>query len=197
MIIENGIYTVYYHINKVNGKIYVGITSQTVKQRWKRDGAGYIGCDHFYRAILKYGWDGFQHHIFASNLTMQEACNMERILIDQLKTNDENFGYNILQGGECKHLPDETKRKISQSMKQTSKSQKHIDRFVNMIKSRDWSNENGGRARPVKCVQTGEVFPTAKQAAEAKHISGGPAITNVLKGRKKTTGGYHWQYAQI
>lgn len=60
MIIKNGNYTVYVHVNKINGKMYVGITSQTVEQRW-RQGKGYKHCVFFYRAIEKYGWDGFEH----------------------------------------------------------------------------------------------------------------------------------------
>lgn len=33
-------YTVYLHINKVNKKVYVGITSMRVENRW-REGKGY------------------------------------------------------------------------------------------------------------------------------------------------------------
>ena len=33
-------YKVYTHINKINGKQYIGITSTNVKARWK-DGQGY------------------------------------------------------------------------------------------------------------------------------------------------------------
>lgn len=68
IIIENGNYTVYMHTNKTNLKRYIGITGQTVQERW-RDGKGYKSCILFNRAIQKYGWDGFEHEIVASNLT--------------------------------------------------------------------------------------------------------------------------------
>lgn len=42
-------YTVYKHTNKINGKVYIGITSQNVKRRWQ-NGAGYYGT-YFYNAI--------------------------------------------------------------------------------------------------------------------------------------------------
>lgn len=45
-------YTVYCHINKVNGKTYVGITSSAPELRWK-NGEGYKNCRKFYNAILK------------------------------------------------------------------------------------------------------------------------------------------------
>lgn len=54
---------VYQHINKQNGKRYIGITSQkTPQKRWK-NGLGYMGQPLFYNAIVKYGWDGFTHEV--------------------------------------------------------------------------------------------------------------------------------------
>ena len=37
------VYCVYAHINKVNGKMYIGQTCQDINRRW-RDGDGYKGC---------------------------------------------------------------------------------------------------------------------------------------------------------
>ena len=70
--IYNGTYCVYCHINKVNGKKYIGITKTDVNKRW-HNGAGYKGQPKFYRAIQKYRWSGFDHEIIASNLTESEA----------------------------------------------------------------------------------------------------------------------------
>lgn len=55
-------YIVYLHINKTNNKVYVGITSMAVNNRW-REGKGYIKCEIMNRAILKYGWNNFEHII--------------------------------------------------------------------------------------------------------------------------------------
>lgn len=48
--------------------------------------------------------------------------------------------------------------------------------------------------RPVRCVETGEVFKNQTEAGRAigKHKYG---INNVLKGKQNTCGGYHWEYA--
>ena len=55
-------YIVCLHINKTNNKVYVGITSMAVNNRW-REGKGYIKCEIMNRAILKYGWNNFEHII--------------------------------------------------------------------------------------------------------------------------------------
>ena len=95
---EKDIYSVYIHISPSN-KYYVGITCQSYNQRW-RNGNGYSYNTHFYRAIQKYGWDNFRHEIFAKHLTKDEACDMEKILIKELKSNDYHYGYNLCSGGE-------------------------------------------------------------------------------------------------
>ena len=56
-------WTVYKHINLQNNKIYIGITSQPVEDRWK-NGNGYKNNQIFYEDIQKYGWkEGFLHEI--------------------------------------------------------------------------------------------------------------------------------------
>jgi group I intron endonuclease len=98
-------YTVYIHRNKINNKCYVGITCQTVHERW-RNGDGYLIKNNngqysqpkIARAIKKYGWDNFEHIIWAENLSHDEACHIEKLLIAIWDT--INNGYNITKGGE-------------------------------------------------------------------------------------------------
>lgn len=55
--------------------------------------------------------------------------------------------------------------------------------------------ENMRKSHCVKilCVETGEVFQSLKDAAEAKGIKSGCYISAVLRGDQKTAGGLHWQ----
>ena len=92
-------YIVYTHINKINHKRYIGITSQTLAQRSK-NGEGYKTSSHFYHAIQKYGWDNFEHQILYTGLTKEEACKKEVELIKEFNTMDAKYGYNLTTGGE-------------------------------------------------------------------------------------------------
>lgn len=91
-------YCVYYHRNLKNNKLYIGI-SKDVTKRWKNNGKEYITCPYFWRAIEKYGWDGFEHVILIDNITKKEAELFEKELIKKYQTQDRNFGYNLASGG--------------------------------------------------------------------------------------------------
>lgn len=90
-------FKVYKHTTP-SGKVYIGITKQDVKQRW-RDGNGYKTQTLFYRAIEKYGWENINHEILFENLTQEQANQKEIELIRQYRSNDAAFGYNIDNGG--------------------------------------------------------------------------------------------------
>lgn len=92
-------YCVYVHINKVNGKRYYGITCQLPQERWKR-GSSYKGQPKFYNAIVKYGWDNFEHNVVQSGLSKIEAAELEVALIAEFRTTENAYGYNVSIGGE-------------------------------------------------------------------------------------------------
>lgn len=116
MVIENGSFSVYVHTNKANGKMYVGITKRKPTERWN-NGNGYKPCIKFFNAIKKYGWDGFLHEIITSNLTEDEAMNMERLLIQALQLQNDKYGYNMKDGGDSCSLPETTKQKIGDALR--------------------------------------------------------------------------------
>lgn len=111
------------HRNMINNKAYIGIAKGNPRNRWGKNGNKYKS-DHqpiFYNAIQKYGWDNFEHIIWAENLSEKEAKEWEIRLIALFKTNrcryrDCEFGYNMTDGGEgmsgYKHTK-EAKDKIS------------------------------------------------------------------------------------
>ena len=48
-------------------------------------------------------------------------------------------------------------------------------------------------AKRIKCVETGQIFDTVMEACRALNLKDSNIIA-CLKGRRKTTGGYHWEY---
>jgi group I intron endonuclease len=108
----NNKYTVYMHVNKINGKVYIGITGSKTVTRW-RGGERYKTQDHFCRAIAKYGWLQFEHLILFSNLTADDAENKERELIENHKSIHPEFGYNKTSGGGVnRFVSEETRYKM-------------------------------------------------------------------------------------
>lgn len=107
-------YCVYVHINKLNGKMYVGQT-YNIKERWRCNGKNYFPCIKFFNAIKKYGWDNFIHEIIKDNLYREEADLIE---VDLIKTFDTiNNGYNLKEGGSRGELTQESLKKMSESLK--------------------------------------------------------------------------------
>jgi group I intron endonuclease len=104
------------HENRINGKRYIGITSQKPTNRW-RNGSGYDKQPRFYAAIQKYGWDAFRHDILYTGLTQEEAERLEIQLIDKYETLNEDKGYNLSPGGVIFMPTDETRAKQSEARK--------------------------------------------------------------------------------
>lgn len=129
---------IYLHRNKTNGKCYVGQTSQQPNNRWKY-GYGYKNCPLFYNAILKYGWDNFEHIILAK-VNDEDADELERYYIckyDCLKN-----GYNLDLGGKLnKHHSEETKKKMSEKAKGRIISKQQREKLSQKLKGRKLPQE--------------------------------------------------------
>ena len=55
------------------------------------------------------------------------------------------------------------------------------------------SKEMSTDSKEVVCVETGEVFSSIRQASKSSGVDFS-SITKCCKGKRKTAGGYHWQY---
>lgn len=110
-------YSVYIHLNKINHKMYIGLTKQRPESRWGTNGINYKDrCPYFWQAIQKYGWDNFEHIVYANHLTKEEACEMEKELIKYYNTQDKSEGYNIMEGGDAPTIPQDVREKMSKAM---------------------------------------------------------------------------------
>lgn len=184
-------FCVYMHVNRANGKKYIGITSMNPLDRWQ-NGKGYHKNKHFTDAIMRYGWDNFDHLILFSGLTKEEACAKEQALIAEHKTQDKHYGYNLTSGGECFHHSEESKRLMSARRMGKGTGKRSPEVIANMKAS------HGGGAEKVAvvCIESGKVYDSINDAARAtgvnkKQISGCCRCVP----HYNTAGGCHWKYA--
>lgn len=92
-----GRFKVYVILNKLNGRLYFGMTGQEPEQRW-RGGKGY-GGQKLGRAIEEYGWNNFAAKVLVDGMNLQQAQQCERWFIARYHT-DGAGGYNETAGGE-------------------------------------------------------------------------------------------------
>lgn len=187
---------VYQHINKQNGKRYIGITSQKTPQRRWKNGFGYGGQPHFYNAIVKYGWDGFTHEVIAEGLNQEQAEALEKELISKYDTTNKEKGYNYLPGGDVTkggwHHTEEAKKKIAEAGRTGGfKGHKHTQESKEKMKQAQRGNTSA--RKKVKCLETGEIFDSLSLAAQSRGLRGANSITQAIK-KGGTAGKVHWEY---
>lgn len=165
---ETGMYEGYIYrvTNSINGKIYIGQTNTTIKQRWtshkttsKTDGKP------FYRAIRKYGSENFiiEEIISLSAKSKKDLINLlnqyETYYIEKEKSLITENGYNLTYGGETRSILN-------------VKSVDQYDLQLNYIQS----------------------FNSASDASIKTNISE-IAIRGNCKHQQQTAGGYIWCYS--
>lgn len=163
-------YVVYKHINRENGKIYIGITSDNPKRRWGSSGINYRYNKHFYGAIQKYGWDNFEHIILFDNLTKEEACEIEKELISFHNSTNPDLGYNNSIGGELTALG--THRIVSEQ---------ELARIREM------------NCKPIICLNDLSTYKSAREAESVLHIDY-RYISRVLTGKAKSCHGFVFMF---
>ena len=93
---------IYKITNVVNNKVYIGLTTTSLKKRWYahiRDSKK--SEKHLYAAMRKYGLDNFKIEVIDDTAKdMQELGKLERKYIKLYNSTDPNYGYNITYGGE-------------------------------------------------------------------------------------------------
>lgn len=201
---------IYVFKNKINNKYYVGQTTRTFTLRLQEH------LRHnktaFDKALRKYGLENFVYGIIDTAKTIDDLNKKEIYWIKQFNSMTPN-GYNLCNGG------DNTKgyhHKLISRIKMSNSKKGRFKGKENPFFKKKHSNETRTRMRKawteerkeklkeqhkvtkfykvkVKNVETGEIFNSIKEAAEAYKIKA-THITRVCKGRRKRTGGYHWEY---
>lgn len=207
---------IYKITNLLNGKVYVGKhTCDTIENSYMGSGVA------IKRAIKKYGLENFKKEIVCICLNENEQNEKEIFWIEKFGTFDN--GYNLTKGGEGslgrikskeeiekariarkhyymenpdkrKALSDIAKQRIGSKNPFYGKklSQDHIDK---MTKARiaAIAGAKNPSAVTIKCIETGDIFYTAKDAAEFCGLKHSTTVLKAAKGQIKKAGGYTWQ----
>lgn len=211
-------YCVYAHINKINNKAYIGITSRKPEIRWGKDGRGYRQQEKFYRAIQKYGWDNFEHKILINDLNEEEALELESIYIENYDS--INNGYNILQNGISsypRHKPVYciTTDTVYNSVKEAAMAYNaDPSRIIanckgknSMVKGVEWTYWDKelnmpkekpkfvpaprSNAVPVYCIELDKTFPSIAEAGRELNLDKS-GILLAINGTRNGIGGLHF-----
>lgn len=215
---------IYKITNRINGKVYIGQTIQSLKKRWSKHCNDKKACCRLlHNAIQKYGKENFEITVIDHAHSREELDNKEIFWIDFYDSMNPEKGYNLLGGGNKNHIvSEETKRKLSKAGKgrKLSNEQKKKLRESKLGKHRSQEiiekmrntkirlgvhkgekNYSFGRfgkdsavARVVLNITLGEKYDSIRLAAQSVGVKDGSIITKCCKGKRKTAYGYEWRY---
>lgn len=141
-------YLIYLVTNKINNKVYVGLTSTSLKKRWSRHcKKAKYKCknnngNYFQRAIVKYGKNSWDFKILETCDSLEEAEVAETKWIAHFNSNQKEFGYNLTIGGNVSKAPldPRVKAKISKSVTELHKNINYSNNIKKKIKK--WYQNN-------------------------------------------------------
>lgn len=179
---------IYKVTNLLNGKLYVGLSkSMTLAKKW--NSIAYKDNHAVGKYIREVGTKHFKIEIIQNCFSIEELEEMERFWIQKLKSY-EPYGYNKELGGI------KNKKKTILSSKRHSDAQKR--RFARDGAARlGTKGRLNPRSKPVICIENGVVYESANIAAQSLGIRNRSHITRVLKGKRRSTNGYTFQYAKM
>ena len=203
-------WTIYRHVSP-SGKVYIGITSQDVKKRW-RYGYGYKNCLILKEAIVKYGWDNIKHEVLFENLSELKAKSLEIDLIRHYK--NLGISYNITDGGDghlgCSWTPSEDTKKLwSKQRLGRALSENWKNKISKSLKGRiipkETCEKGAKRAKEVCSIPVvqltieGELvkeWASIREASSTLGISSPRDIIRCCRGERKTRLGFSWKYKE-
>lgn len=198
---------IYKMTNNINGKIYVGQTTRSLKERMdEHKRHSHVLID---REIDKYGLDNFSTEIIDHASTLEELDEKERKWIAFYNCIIPN-GYNLCNGGsttEGYHHTDEAKAKMSKTKKEKyiGEGNPFYGKHHSAEQKAKWSKDRKGcnmdKAREamlknwckrVRNINTGKIFNSIKEAAEYYGIF----ATHITRSAKHgtVTHGCRWEY---
>lgn len=186
-----GIYKI---TNQRNGKVYIGqsidISHRQACHFYDLRNNRHKNC-HLQRA----------YNIEPDAFTFETLCvckeeeldDLEKYFIKKYDTTNQDKGYNLDVGGNgAGRMSEETKKKLSKS--------KMGNQVMKGIKlSEEWKkhlSESQPHKRKILCIETNVIYDSFADAARKTGLNR-TKIVSVCTGKRRTTGGYHFKYAEI
>lgn len=183
---------IYKIVNKQTNKTYIGQTVQDLNERWKQHKKTNSNCRYLKFAIKKYGIENFDFKLicicFDNDLDKYECYYMKKyntIVPD---------GYNLKEGGNSGRHNEETKKKISESIKNTLKN--NNTKLIISEETRKKISEKNSKYKVFQIDKDDNkiinIFNGYSEAAKSVGVSKS-CIRDVCNGICKTSKGYFWK----
>lgn len=208
-------YDVYKITNKVNNKVYIGITSKGISARWKEHiYSAEHGCPFkLHNAIRKYGKENFSIELIDFCNSWEELTEKEQYYISEYKSLQDEYGYNMTEGGDGtfgRCHTEETKEKIRQKAigrEVTEATRLKLSEAGKIITEareayRNSGNIGSSRRKPVlQYTKDGKFISEYRGVNEASRLTGihVTTLSNALKGRNvigSKVNPYIWVYKE-
>lgn len=212
---------IYKITNKINGKIYIGQTAKSIKERFNQHCLKWSCCTKLKNAINKYGKENFIIEQIDHAHTLEEANCKEIFYINFY--NSQINGYNLAGGGYTTN-PSTRKKVIcldtNEIFESATECAKHLNTKVENVarvcrgerptlfeKRFAYLDENNKpitsvinfntkkSKRKVRCIETGIEYESSKQASDLFGLSRF-AVGYACQKEGRTCGGYHWEYVE-
>jgi group I intron endonuclease len=199
---------IYKITNILNNKIYVGQTKNDLEKRWKSHLKTNSNCRYLNSAFKKNGVNNFKFELIC--ISFDENLNeIEKYYIKKLNCLVPN-GYNLKEGGNSSNHNEETKKKISESLKGRKDiiyAKPQLNKPLKNETKEKISQSNKGRKQDIqwhisKCKTVLQLddnnniinkYFSAREAARQIGISCSPIIL-CCQGKRNKAKGFKWIY---
>lgn len=202
---------IYMILNVINGKIYIG-QSRDIKNRWKQHKSD-LNCnrhinEHLQSAWNKYGEENFEF-IILCECEENQLNTLEQYYIFELFSYNPKVGYNNDYGGASGIPSEETKNKISKSLKGNIPWNKGVKsgqipwnkglKYNNPKISMSNKGKKAWNKTAIICLNTLEIFDSIKEASTFYNLQTANIHKNINKkinscGRSKDGKPLVWRY---
>lgn len=143
--------SIYKITNTVNGKAYIGQTRYDAEKTRIRDhlNGNSRGSELVQRAVEKYGKDAFTYEILHDGIIPEFLDTLEMEAIEKFNTLVPH-GYNLTTGGSNGTRSEETKRKMSESVRKTFAESPEIWFEAQRKATEAAAEKNKGKQRPAE-----------------------------------------------